>query len=183
MSSFEFYRRWPIPNFLPKKFHILDCYYEGAETDEDRTMLDEMAQDFRDYMFNSGPFYKRFHDSFGKDVPNDYPMHVMEAHGIAHVHMFDESAMTEEEINEWDKNNFPRKFIGRRGTSNLCLVYTLGSKGSVLLLAFFAPPAHEKHNDQDYINSLIRAANEFFEEQDDGEYVLPRSKIRAILAA
>jgi hypothetical protein len=183
LSSFEFYRRWCIPNFLPKNFQILDCYYAGAKTDEDRHILTMMAKDFEDYMFNSGAFSKRFHESFGKDVPNDYPRHVMEAHGLAHVHIFDAEAMTDEAIEEWDKNNFPRRFIGRRGTSDLCMVYTLGSEGTVLLLAFFAPPAHEKHDDCDYINTLIRAANDFFQEQDNGEYVLPRSRILDILAA
>ena len=142
-----------------------------------------MADEFEKYMFNSGPFYKRFHELFGKDVPNDYPRHIMEANGIAHVHIFDENAMSEAEITEWEKNNNPRKFIGRRGTSNMCMVYTLGSKGTVLLLAFFAPPAHEKHDDQDYINTLIYAANEFFNEQGDNEYVLSRSRILEILAA
>lgn len=183
MSSLEFYRRWCIPNFLPKSFRILDCYYSGAKTDQDRRILDMLARDFEDYMFNSGPFYERFHESFGKDVPTDYPQHVMEAHGLAHVHIFDSEAMTDEEITNWDKNNFPRRFIGRRGTSDLCMVYTLGSEGTVLLLAFFAPPAHEKHADTDYTDILIRAANDFFQDQDNGEYVLPRSRILEILAA
>lgn len=136
-------------------------------------------------MFSSetGDFSGRFHESFGKDVTTDYPRDDMEANGLAHVHVFDEESMTEAEISKWDRKNYSTTFMGRRGTSNTCAVYTLGSEGTVLLLAFYAPPAHEKHNNVEYVRSLLRAANDFFEDQDDGEYVLPRSKILEILAA
>ena len=145
-----------------------------------------MAEDFYDYMFNSeNGFYKRFHDSFGKDVTTDFPRDEMEANGLAHVHVFDELSMTEEEISKWDEKNYSRanNFLGRRGTSNVCVVYALGSEGTVLLLAFYAPPAHEKHNNTDYVKSLVLAVNEYFDNQDGNEYVLPRSKLLEILAA
>lgn len=137
-------------------------------------------------MFNSEDgFYNRFHDSFGKDVTTDFPQAEMEANGLAHVHLFDEKSMTEEEIRKWDQRNYSTtsKFLGQRGTSNTCLVYALGSEGTVLLLAFYAPPAHEMHNNTAYVRSLLAAANKYFEDQDTGEYILPRSKLLEILAA
>ncbi|MFZ7793133.1 hypothetical protein [Acinetobacter lwoffii] len=55
-------------------------------------------------------------------------------------------------------------------------------RGNSFIVSIFALAAHEKHDDCDYINTLIRAAIDF-QEQDNGEYVLPRSKILDILAA
>ncbi|MHC5172138.1 type II toxin-antitoxin system YafO family toxin (plasmid) [Acinetobacter johnsonii] len=145
-----------------------------------------LAEDFYDYMFNSeGGFYERFHDSFGKDVTTDFPRDEMEANGLAHVHVFDEQSMTEEEISKWDQKNYSRtnNFLGQRGTSDTCVVYALGSEGTVLLLAFYAPPAHEMHDNTDYVRSLLLAANKYFDDQGGNEYVLPRSKLLEILAA
>lgn len=145
-----------------------------------------MAKDFYEYMFESeGGFYNRFHESFGKDVTTDFPRDEMDANGLAHVHVFDELSMTEEEISQWDQKNYSRtnKFLGQRGTSDACLVYALGSEGTVLLLAFYAPPAHQMHNNTDYVKSLLLAVNEYFDDQDGNEYVLPRNKLLEILAA
>ena len=56
MSSFEFYRRWCIPNFLPKNFQILD-------NDSQKGILEDVYQQFE---------LKLDHASFEKIIKDKY---------------------------------------------------------------------------------------------------------------